>query len=88
MSIKVIGAQVVGGEQVPNAVQAMEGRSSPAATDVATTSLTGPLAARVWLEVQRAELVDADDLVRVTATPFALAVRQRIQVEHPLLFAS
>ena len=57
---------------MPDAVQPVEGRSSPAATDVAAAALACPLAAGVRLQVQRPELVQADDLLRITATPSRL----------------
>jgi hypothetical protein len=39
----------------------------------------------VGLEVERAELIDADDHVRVAGLDVAGAVHQPIEVQHPVL---
>jgi hypothetical protein len=54
---------------------------------MAAPAAARPLAAQVRLEVQRPEF-QADDLVRIAATACALAVGQRVEVEHPPFFCS
>lgn len=70
---------------MPDAVRALERGFSPATADVTALAAAGLLATLVGLEVQRPELLDADDLVRILGARVALALGQRVEVEHPPL---
>jgi hypothetical protein len=82
--VEPVAAQVVGGQQVPYAVRAGGGRP-PAARSRPTAGAGGPVAAGVGLEVERAELVDADDDVGIADLDVDGAVHQAVQVQNPVL---
>jgi len=87
VAVQFVAAQVVGGEQVTNAVRAFVGRPSPAAgRPSALAAGGGPLLAGVWLQVQRPELVDADHHRRVAIAGLSLAVGEVIQLQDAVLF--
>jgi hypothetical protein len=87
VAVQFVAAQVVGGEQVTDAVRAFVGRPSPAAgRPSALAAAGGPLLAGVWLQVQRPELVDADHHRRVAIAGLSLAVGEVIQLQDAVLF--
>jgi hypothetical protein len=85
VAIQSVAAQVVGGQQVPNPVRAGIGRPPPATRPRVASTAARPLPARVGLEVERAELVHADDYVRVSIQNVVGAVHQPVQVQDPVL---
>jgi hypothetical protein len=70
---------------VPYSVRAGVGGTPAPARLWPATPAAGPLAARVGLEVERPELVDADDHLRVAVQDVLGAVHQAVQVQHAVL---
>ena len=70
---------------MPHAVWSGVGGPPPAARPRAATTPGRPLPTRVGLEVERAELIDADDHVRVAGLDVASAVHQPVQVQDAVL---
>src|SRR5215213_8043163 len=68
-----------------HAAEAVIGRSWCSAWLIPSTAGHGPLLAWVRLQVERSELVDADDDLRVALARFGLAVGDGIQLEDPVL---
>jgi hypothetical protein len=66
-------------------VRAGVGRAPPAARPWPAAGAGRPLPAGVGLQVQRAELVDADDHLRVAGLNLAGAVHQPVQVQDAVL---
>ena len=87
VAVELVLAQVVGGEQVPHPVPCgCRWRASAAAVRgrvVALAADRGPLPARVGLQVQRPELVHAEDHLRLAVLGYDLAVGDRVQVLDP-----
>lgn len=80
-----VAAQVVGREEVAHAVGAGE-RRRPAGPGPGTAPTpTGPLAAGVGLEVQRPELVQAEDRLGIVGPRAPLAVGDLIELQHTVL---
>jgi hypothetical protein len=76
---------IIGGQQVPHAVRAGVGGPPSAPRRQPTTGSKGPLPARVRLEVERPELIDADDCIWVARLGIDGAVHQAVQVQDPVL---
>lgn len=75
VSVEFVGGQIVGGEQVPHPVRAVVGRppSVPSRRCLlpAAGSRRRPLVPRMGHQVQRPELIEADDDFRVVRAGFA-----------------
>jgi hypothetical protein len=69
-------------------VRAGVSRAPPAARSWPTAGAGRPLPAGVGLQVEWAELVDADDHLRVAGLHVAGAVHQAVQVQDAVLLAS
>ena len=61
------------------------GRSAPTPWARPAAGAGGPLPARVWLEVERAELVHAHDHLRVAGQHVGGAVHEPVQVQDAVL---
>src|ERR1039457_2092427 len=87
--VELVLAQLVGGEQVRDPGGAGIGRAHPGprrpAGFLALTADRSPLPARARLQVQRPELIDAEDHLRVAALRGHLAVGDRVQLLDPRL---
>jgi hypothetical protein len=72
---------------VPHPVRAGVGRPPPATPVLPTTTTTAgrPLPAWVRLEVERAELIHADDHVRVAVQDVVGSIHQPVQVQNAVL---
>ena len=85
--VHLVAAQLQGGEQVPDALGAGIGGAPPPPWPLARlaggAAAAGPLPARPGLQVQRAELVHAEDHARAAGPGGRLAVGDRVQVLHP-----
>jgi hypothetical protein len=84
VAVELVLAQVVGGEQMPDPVRASVGRppSGPrfAVGVLVPSAAFGPVPPGVGLEVERAELVDAEDDFGLAVLGCDLAVGDRVQV--------
>ena len=74
MPIQLVPRQVVGGKQVAHPMGSPVGRPPP--RDRAAATGQCPLPSRMGLQVERAELVDADDHVQITVPDIDRAVPQ------------
>ena len=70
---------------MPHALWPGVGGPPPAARPGTATTPGRPLPTRVGLQVERAELIDADDHLRVAGLHVAGAVHQPVQVQHTIL---
>ena len=89
VAVEPITAQVVGAHHVAHTVRPVVGRP-PAATprliDIAWPGRDRcPLAAGMRLQVQWPELVDADDHRRIIIARLHMAIRDRVELEDPVL---
>ena len=85
VSVELVGLQVVGGEQVTDAVRARERRASPAPAHVAAAASAGPLAAGVWLRFSGPNSSIQMTLSGSPGPGSALLVGDRVDLEHPVL---
>ena len=63
--VALVAGAIVGGQQVPHAVRAGVGRPATSRRPLSAATAGGPVAAGVGLQVQWAELIDADDDVGI-----------------------
>jgi hypothetical protein len=87
MPVQLVPRQVVSGQQMAHPMWTLVGRPPPAPRSRAATTSQRPLAAGVGLQVERAELVDADHHIRVAIEHVDGAVHQPVQVQDPILLA-
>src|SRR5262249_39835254 len=87
MPIQLVFTQLVSGEQVPHPAGAGVGGAAAgpwlAAWFFVLAADRGPLPPRMGLEVQRPELIDTEDHLRLPRLGDDLAVSDRVQVFHP-----
>jgi hypothetical protein len=87
VAVEPVFAQVVGGEQMPNAVGSGVGRAAPGPGlpfwVFVLAAAFGPLPSRVGLEVERAKLVQAEDDFGLSGLGYDLAVGDRVEVLNP-----
>ena len=85
VAIEPVAAQVVSGQQVAHAM--WPGVGDPAPTPGLDASATSgrPVAAGMGLEVERPELVDADDHVGVAGLDVVSAIHEPVQVQNAVL---
>src|SRR3989442_3413637 len=84
VAVELVLGQVQGGEQVPYSAVAVVGRPPPAAWFavgvLVFAGAFGPLPARVGHQVERPELVHAEDDFGLALLGYDLAVRDRVEV--------
>jgi hypothetical protein len=89
MAVELVLGQVIGGEQVPDPVRASVGRPAPRARPaigvLVPAAEFGPLPALVRLEVERPELVHAEDGFGLAFFGDDLTVGDRVQVLNACL---
>jgi hypothetical protein len=85
VAIQPVAAQVIGGQQVAHAVWAGVGRPATPPGLGASTTLDCPMAAGMGLEVERPELIHAEDHVGVAGFDVVGAIHEPVQVQDAVL---